>query len=456
MKTTKLVLGLALIIIAVCIGANGVYIGATDDAPGASAAGILLTIAGVALGVKIARNRLPVWAVRSAFVVAVVVAALAGFLAYETAGRVPLHAQADRVPSVSGAGVPPRWSVAVNQARSRVREHLREQNLPGLSVAVGIGRDVVWAEGFGWSDVEAQVPVTPTTRFRIGTASAMLTAAAAGLLLDEDRLSLDEQIQTYVPEFPKGQSTVTLRQLMGPVTGTDADALDDSPLSRQRCARPADAVPLFANNASPYGWVLVSAAIEGAADQPFLGFMRDRVFEPLAMANTGAESTTEENPEAIGEPAEDPPPFTLIRRLVFEPIGLGKTTPRTAMDIATVYVPRDSTDPRGGRRTMRLGNLSCYAGAMAFYSTPSDLVRFGLAINSGTLLQPATVQEFPASARLTSGQSHEGTLLGGTVASVLDVPASGIVVAVVSNTSHTDTSAIARSVAESFGTSAGR
>ena len=122
------------------------------------------------------------------------------------------------------------------------------------------------------------------------------------------------------------------------------------------------------------------------------------------------------------------------------------------MDIATVYVPRAGADPRRGRLEMRLGNLSCYAGARAFFSTPSDLVRFGLAINSGTLLQPATVQQLQA----LQAVGHEGELSDGTVASLVEVRERGIVVAVLSNISHAGTSAVARSVAEAFATSAGR
>jgi serine beta-lactamase-like protein LACTB len=50
-----------------------------------------------------------------------------------------------------------------------MRAGLAEQNLPGLSVAVGVGGDIVWAEGVGWADIKTRVPVTPDTRFRIGT-----------------------------------------------------------------------------------------------------------------------------------------------------------------------------------------------------------------------------------------------------------------------------------------------
>ena len=84
----------------------------------------------------------------------------------------------------------------MEQGRQIVRAGLTEQNLPGLSVAVGVGGEIVWAEGFGWADLEKRVPVAPETRFRIGTASTALTSAAVGLLLEKGRLKLDDVIQT--------------------------------------------------------------------------------------------------------------------------------------------------------------------------------------------------------------------------------------------------------------------
>ena len=91
----------------------------------------------------------------------------------------------------------------MEQGRQFARAGLVEQNLPGLSVAVGVGGDIVWAEGFGWADMEKRVPVAPGMRFRIGHASKSLTSAAVGLLLEKGRLHLEDEIQTYVPEFPR-------------------------------------------------------------------------------------------------------------------------------------------------------------------------------------------------------------------------------------------------------------
>jgi hypothetical protein len=77
---------------------------------------------------------------------------------------------------------------------------------------------------------------------------------------------------------------------------------------------------------------------------------------------------------------------------------------------------------------MRPRNYSCFAGSMAFYSTPSDLVRFGLANNGG----------------------GDGELLGGRVMSLLTLPDRRVVVAVMSNVTHADTSVVAQRVAAAF------
>jgi CubicO group peptidase (beta-lactamase class C family) len=263
------------------------------------------------------------------------------------------------------------------------------------------------------------LPVTPDTRFRIGTASTVLTSAAAGVLLEQGKLTLDEEIQKYVPRFPKKRQPVTLGQLMADAAGVGSDSGDDGPLFRERCEQPAEALPHFAQDAllfepgtqyrhSKYGWILVSAAIEAAADEPFLRYMRERIFEPLGMDNTGAESATEENPEAVGEPAEDPPPFTLIRHLILEPLGIVDAAVRSETEPATIYSAGWGYRPLigYGLHVMRLHNLSCYAGSMAYYSSPSDLVRFALALNGGKLLQRDTVRMLQTSAQLKSGRER--------------------------------------------------
>jgi serine beta-lactamase-like protein LACTB len=396
----------------------------------------------------VSKNRSQTWAVLIVLAVGAVVAAIGGLFMYMSLTATPLHPDPEKVPSVTRSTPSPKWAGAVEQARQLARAGLTEQNLPGLSVAVGVAGDVVWSEGFGWADMENRVPVAPDTRFRIGTASTILTSAAVGLLLEKNRLRLEDEIQTYVPEFPKKPWPVTVRQLMAHVAGVRNDGGDEGPLFSESCDRPVEAVRFFGERPllfqpgtqyhySSYGWILVSAAIEAAADEPFLTFMRKEVFDPLGMEDTRADSM-------------DP----IARRV-------------------TSYFPRFAADPRYGPDVMRGIHLSCYAGASVLLSTPSDLVRFGMAIEGGKLLQPATVRVLQTSQRLPSGQEtgyglgwdletvplmgqqtrivgHDGELLGGMVASLMTFRERGIVVAVTSNTSYAKTFSLASSIAEAF------
>ena len=288
--------------------------------------------------------------------IAALIVAIGALPSFLWATAKPLHPEPQNAPSAVQSEPSPQWAAAVGRARQIVRAVLSEQNLPGLSVAVGVGGDIVWAEGFGWADVETHAPVTPKTRFRMGTGSKALTAAAVGVLLEKDRVKLDEEIQAYVPQFPKKPWPVTLRQLMGNVSGVGIAATDDWRLSSERCERAADALPVFAERPllfqpgtqfrqSPHGWVLVSAAVEAATERPFLSFMRDQVFQPLGMADTGAESPKEENPEHVGEDAEDPPPLRAIHEVILEPWRVltgteGESAARESTRPATYYVPQ--------------------------------------------------------------------------------------------------------------------
>ena len=114
----------------------------------------------------------------------------------------PIHPNPQDVTSVTA---PPPLPPVVRCGRTgpEVRAGLAEQNLPGISVAVGIGQDIVWAEGFGWADLEKRLLVAPRTRFRIGHVSKTFTSAAVGRAAGKQcPLNLDDEIQTYVPAFP--------------------------------------------------------------------------------------------------------------------------------------------------------------------------------------------------------------------------------------------------------------
>jgi len=112
--------------------------------------------------------------------VGVVIAASAAFRTHAVVVAAPLFPQG--VPSVVGKAPAPAHAAAAARARDRVRAAMQTQNLPGVSVAVRAGGTVVWAEGFGWRDVGTETPVTPQTRFNIGTAASSVAADAVRTL----------------------------------------------------------------------------------------------------------------------------------------------------------------------------------------------------------------------------------------------------------------------------------
>lgn len=164
-----------LVVIGLAVAAMGVYVASADDAPGAAAIGFVLMLGAVVLGARAARNRLPIWAGRAALAVGILAVAFAAFLTHAVTVAAPLFAQAGDVPSAAASTLP---TPTVERARSMVRTALATQNLPGVSVAVGTNAGLVWAEGFGWRDVATETPVTPDTRFNIGTAASAIPASA--------------------------------------------------------------------------------------------------------------------------------------------------------------------------------------------------------------------------------------------------------------------------------------
>jgi CubicO group peptidase (beta-lactamase class C family) len=166
-----------------------------------------------------------------------------------------------------------------------------------------------------------------------------------------------------------------------------------------------------------------------------------------------------------------------MQEQIFEPLGMRDTIAESATapiaNRATPYFPRFAADPRYGLHLMRPIEYSCYSGSSIFLSTPSDLVRFGMAMTGGTLLKPDTVRLLQTTQRLASGEEtgyglgwdlesvtlagaqtrwvgHEGTSLGGMVASLLLFPEQGIVVSAISNISYADTEGLGVKIAQAF------
>src|SRR5688500_12735636 len=277
------------------------------------------------------------------------------------------------VPSQMTEAPLPRYEAAVDSARIAARDLVRDDHLPGVSVAVGRGSKGVYAEAFGWADLSRETLATPRTLYPVGSISKSMTATAAGLLRERGRLDFDAPIQKYLPDFPEKQWPITTGQLMGHIAGVVRSGGMAQALRRERCenarAAAADVIEdtlLFEPGTrwsySNYGYQLVGAVVEVAAGEPYLEFMDREVFTPAGM-----DLTVPDLGDESGESVKyDRAMFGTLRR---------------GQDI----------------------DMSCPMAAGGFLSTPTELVQFGYAMLNRVILDSATVDLFWTPQRLKSG-----------------------------------------------------
>lgn len=201
------------------------------------------------------------------------------------------------VPTQVGVAPDEQYAPAVAKAREHSQALMAECQVPGLSVAIAVDGRVVWSEGFGYADRDKKTLVTPRTKFRVASVSKCFTAAAVIRLYEQRRLDLDAPIQSYVPNFPEKGHAITARQLLTHRAGIRAYRDDSEALNTKHYRTVTDSLEKFKDDPlvfppdtdfrySNYGYVLLSAAVEGASGEDYLSAMRRLVFEPLGMRDT--------------------------------------------------------------------------------------------------------------------------------------------------------------------------
>ena len=132
--------------------------------------------------------------------------------------------------------------------------HLREiGEIPGLSVAVGIHGKLVWEHGFGFRDLENNIAVSEQTRFRLGSVSKIITAAAAARLFERGVLDIDAPIEKYLPTIPDAYKKITTRQLAGHLAGVRHYKPTDTGFETQHYDSLKDALKLFTGDPLAHG-----------------------------------------------------------------------------------------------------------------------------------------------------------------------------------------------------------
>ncbi len=174
---------------------------------------------------------------------------------------------------------------------------LKDWNAPGIGVGIVVDDKLVFAKGYGYRDYEKKLPFTLTTLCPIASNTKLFTAVAAGLLVEEGKLSWDKPVRDAVPGIrfynDALNNTITLRDMLSHRTGiTRHDAIwYKSDFSRKELferlvyLEPKEQPrQIFLYNNMMYA--AVGHLIELQSGKTWEDFVRDRIFKPLEMGST--------------------------------------------------------------------------------------------------------------------------------------------------------------------------
>ncbi len=161
------------------------------------------------------------------------------------------------------------------------------------ALLVAKGNKVVLAKGYGLSDRERNLPVTQRTVFTVGSITKQFTATAVLKLQEQGKLNVHDPLTRYFPNVPPDKAAMTLHHLLTHTAGfPDAIGDDFEPIDREEFVSLALRTPLLFPPGQRYhysnvGYSLLGALIEQLSGQSYEQFLREWLFLPAGMTDTG-------------------------------------------------------------------------------------------------------------------------------------------------------------------------
>ena len=263
----------------------------------------------------------------------------------------------------------------IQRMDSTAESFILERRVAGLAVAVVKGNDTLLMKGYGKADVEWGIPMPADAMFEVGSVAKQFTAAAILQLRDEGKLSLDDEITKYFPDFPTHGNKVTLRRLLDHTSGIkgitemrEFGALSvtsypkDSAIAlikRYPFEFPTGEAQIYNNSA----FILLGHVIEKASGMTYEDYVEKKIFAPLGMTRSMYCNSSE----------------VVERR-------------------AHGYI----VSPSGVRRApMNVHTWPYSAGSIC--STAPDLVKWMQALHGGKVLSPKSYTEMITPSKLNDG-----------------------------------------------------
>jgi CubicO group peptidase (beta-lactamase class C family) len=260
-----------------------------------------------------------------------------------------------------------------------IAEQMRDQHIPGLSLAIVKDGKIVKEKGYGLANVEWNIEATPRTVYEIGSITKQFTATAVMMLVEEGKVGLDDPIRKYLDGMPDAWKDVTVRRLLTHTSGIKGytelpgfDKMTVLPTTPAGIVKAVSAEPLLFAPGSDWsysntGYVLLGMLVEKVSGQPWADFLRMRIFRPLGMDDTRVNDLTDVIPNRA----------------------------------AGYSLDGDQL------RNAQVINMSWPFSAGALVSTVEDMAKWDAALYTEKLVKKATLEQMWTPVKLADGTTHD-------------------------------------------------
>ena len=245
-----------------------------------------------------------------------------------------------------------------------VQSFVKDKQFMG-AVLVARGNDVLLDKGYGFANLEWNIPDSPKTKFRLGSITKQFTAASILLLEERGKLKVDDTVRKYMPDAPAAWDQITIFNLLTHTSGIpNFTSFPDYRKLEPFSATPEELVTRFRDKPLDFppgekwsysnsGYVLLGYLIEKISGESYAQFVQDNIFKPLGMADSGYDSNS------------------------------------------TVIENRASGYTRGQNGIVNAGyiDMTIPLSAGGLYSTTEDLLRWEQGLFGGKLLSPASLKK---------------------------------------------------------------
>jgi len=184
-----------------------------------------------------------------------------------------------------------------------IQSQVEGQKFMGTVLVERDGR-VLLDQGYGYANLEWNIPNSPTTKFRLGSVTKQFTAASILLLEERGKLNINDPVKKYMPDAPAAWDKVTIYHLLTHTSGipsftsfpdyssTEAKASSPEQLVARFRDKPLNFQPGEKWEYSNSGYVLLGYLLEKISGQKYADFVQENIFTPLGMKDSGYDSNS--------------------------------------------------------------------------------------------------------------------------------------------------------------------